>query len=271
MANPTYQSGFYAPGRGTAKYPALWDGCVGAWNPGLGNTGLSLRDWGPKCRNGTIINPTPSVNWDVSDGIRNLKLLKASSHYVDCGTASAFGLSSSFSVTGWIRPSNVTVWQRWASVGEYDTGWIAGVTVSGKLDLTVVANAIVPCYGQTTLTPGVWTAVAVVADNISKTLAVYVNGKLDVAPVSFTGTILRPSASFLIGRSGVSSTYDWSGGLTDIRLYEKTITQSQIRLLAQRPGIAYELAPRKFYSLPAAAGNPAGILQLNTQSMRFGL
>jgi hypothetical protein len=42
MANPTYQSGFYAPGRGTAKYPELWDGCVGAWNPGLGNTGLSV-------------------------------------------------------------------------------------------------------------------------------------------------------------------------------------------------------------------------------------
>jgi hypothetical protein len=252
---PSYQSGFYAPGRGTAKYPELWDGCVGAWDPGLGNTGLSLRDWGPKCRNGTIINPTPSVNWDVSDGIRNLKVLKASSHYVDCGTASAFGLSSSFSVTGWIRPSNVTEWQRWASVGEWNTGWIAGVTTSGKLDLTVMSHILTACYGQTTLTPGVWAAVAVVADNISKTLAVYVNGKLDGAPVSFTGTILRPSASFLIGRSGVNSTYNWSGGLTDIRLYEKTITQSQIRLLAQRPGIAYELAPRKFYSLPAAAAS----------------
>jgi hypothetical protein len=39
MANPTYQSGFYAPGRGTALHPELWDGCVGAWDPGLGNTG----------------------------------------------------------------------------------------------------------------------------------------------------------------------------------------------------------------------------------------
>tara|TARA_R110000803_G_scaffold66163_1_gene127482 strand:- start:625 stop:1257 length:633 start_codon:yes stop_codon:yes gene_type:complete len=196
------------------------------------------------------------VNWDVSDGIRNLKLLKASSHYVDSGTASAFGLSSSFSVTGWIRPSSVTVFQRFASVGEYNTGWIAGLTASGELDLTVaVGGSWTVCYGQTTLTPGVWTAVAVVADNTSKTLTVYVNGKLDVAPVSFTGTIKRPSASFLIGRSGVSSTYDWSGGLTDIRLYEKTITQSQIRTLAQRPGIAYERAPRKFYSLPAAASS----------------
>jgi hypothetical protein len=65
MANPTYQSGFYAPGRGTAKYPELWDGCVGAWNPGLGNTGLVLRDWSGNQNNGTLTNgPT----WGVSDG-----------------------------------------------------------------------------------------------------------------------------------------------------------------------------------------------------------
>ena len=33
--NPTYQSGFYAPGRGTALHPELWRGCVGAWDGGI--------------------------------------------------------------------------------------------------------------------------------------------------------------------------------------------------------------------------------------------
>jgi hypothetical protein len=62
---PSYQSGFYAPGRGVAKHPELWRGCVGAWNPGLGNTGLSLRDWSGNQNNGTLTNgPT----WGVSDG-----------------------------------------------------------------------------------------------------------------------------------------------------------------------------------------------------------
>jgi hypothetical protein len=62
---PSYQSGFYAPGRGVAKHPELWRGCVGAWNPGLGNTGLSLRDWSGGQNNGVLTNgPT----WGVSDG-----------------------------------------------------------------------------------------------------------------------------------------------------------------------------------------------------------
>ena len=32
-------------------------------------------------------------------------------------------------------------------------------------------------------------------------------------------------------------------------------TPNEVRTLAQRPGIAYERAPRKFYSLPAAASS----------------
>jgi hypothetical protein len=61
MANPTYQSGFYAPGRGTAKYPELWRGCVGAWNPGLGNTGLS-------CGTGAVTAEQWDADWRADLG-----------------------------------------------------------------------------------------------------------------------------------------------------------------------------------------------------------
>jgi hypothetical protein len=39
------------------------------------------------------------------------------------------------------------------------------------------------------------------------------------------------------------------------RIYNRALSANEIRLLAQRPGIAYERAPRKFYSLPAAAAS----------------
>lgn len=57
-----YANGF-APRDGQPLYPELWKGCVGAWNPGLGVTGLTLRDQSGFGRHGTLTNgPT----WGVS-------------------------------------------------------------------------------------------------------------------------------------------------------------------------------------------------------------
>ena len=62
--------------------------------------------------------------------------------------------------------------------------------------------------------------------------------------------------------SGNASRIGWDGAdngagavMDDVRFYNRVITPNEIQLLAQRPGIAYERAPRKFYSLPAAASS----------------
>jgi hypothetical protein len=60
MANPTYQSGFYAPGRGTAKYPSFGMVALVLGIPGgFESSGLDGQN------NGVLTNgPT----WGVSDG-----------------------------------------------------------------------------------------------------------------------------------------------------------------------------------------------------------
>ena len=40
--------------------------------------------------------------------------------------------------------------------------------------------------------------------------------------------------------------------LDDIRIYNRALSPKEIRTLAQRPGIAYELAPRKTYFIPTS-------------------
>ena len=116
MANPTYQSGFYAPGRGTALHPELWRGCVGAWNPGLGNTGLSLRDWSGNQNNGTLTNgPT----WGVTDG-RQALTLDGSGDCVDLGVKSSLNIPRDITLTAWIRPLNIS--GRMAVVADFNAG-----------------------------------------------------------------------------------------------------------------------------------------------------
>lgn len=58
----TYANGF-APRDGTPLYSSLWRNCVGAWNPGLGVSGSTLRDWSGFQNNGTLVNgPTWAAN-----------------------------------------------------------------------------------------------------------------------------------------------------------------------------------------------------------------
>jgi hypothetical protein len=102
---PSYQSGFYAPGRGVAKHPELWDGCVGAWNPGLGNTGLSLRDWSGSQNNGTLTNgPT----WGVSEG-RQALTFDGVNDFVDFSNVGSpiIPATADFSISMWVYLSAV--------------------------------------------------------------------------------------------------------------------------------------------------------------------
>ena len=43
-----------------------------------------------------------------------------------------------------------------------------------------------------------------------------------------------------------------NGQIADARIYNRALSANEIRTLAQRPGIAYELAPRKTYFIQAA-------------------
>jgi hypothetical protein len=60
--------------------------------------------------------------------------------------------------------------------------------------------------------------------------------------------------SSAIGSDGSAAT-TMRGMLSDIAVYNRVLSENEIRLLATRRGIAYELAPRKrTYSIAAAPG-----------------
>tara|TARA_R110000822_G_scaffold32871_1_gene94154 strand:- start:1747 stop:2052 length:306 start_codon:yes stop_codon:yes gene_type:complete len=97
-------------------------------------------------------------------------------------------------------------------------------------------------------------------------MLIYLNGAL-LASTTYSVTIL--SAPLVIGRLGNLATFHFNGLIDDIRAWSQALSAPQIRLLATRPGIAYERAPRKVYSLPAAVGTYKPYLQ-NYRSQIIG-
>jgi hypothetical protein len=258
MANPTYQSGFYAPGRGTAKYPELWDGCVGAWNPGLGNTGLSLRDWSGNQNNGTLTNgPT----WGVSDGRQAVSLTGASSQWVDAGASLPCQLQT-FSAAFWVNPGTQVDVSYNGLLGYGRNGW--QISHQRSNNTIVFAKSWIAATSQAaiTVTQNIWTHITITCRDVSgtKTVVFYKNGVLVSISTPFVQnfTFGETTSQLAIGReagpTGPQDTF-FTGYLDDVLVYKRALSPNEIRTLAQRPGIAYERAPRKFYSLPSAASS----------------
>ena len=283
--NPTYQSGFYAPGRGTALHPELWRGCVGAWNPGLGNTGLSLRDWSGNQNNGTLTNfalTGSTSNWVPSKG----------------GYALAFdGTNDWVSAVGptLLSEISITVWAKSISTASQNmvTRRLKAVFDDLNYVFAIDSTKFVFAFTAASNNYHVWTSTgtasslgvldgnwhllsAVFTYGTGSSLEIRVDGKAPIAGSWTSGTgnathLNNPSETFAIGKELYSPSNFWNGQLGEMRIYNRRITPNVNTLLASRHGIAYERAPRKFYSLPAAAGNPTGNLINNLQSIRLGL
>jgi hypothetical protein len=252
MANPTYQSGFYAPGRGTAKYPELWDGCVGAWNPGLGNTGLSLRDWSGNGRNATLTHAANTA-W-TTKGITNNNTANASCRL---GNFGAF-------------PSRGTIcyWVMYRSWNFYDNSFGMNAFANNNIGIRVelppsrelyayLGNAATGSSG--TLVPfrtiefNQFYHLAITWDVPENKVSTFVDG----SPATSGATVTTWAANMDDVRlgQGYSATRVMNGIVNDCMIFTRALSPNEVRTLAQRPGIAYERAPRKFYSLPAAASS----------------
>ena len=256
---PSYQSGFYAPGRGVAKHPELWRGCVGAWNPGLGNTGLALRDWSGNQNNGVLTNgPT----WGVSDGRQALSF-DGSNDSVQLADNMRYVLSGieSCTITAWVSPRAALVDGK--SVFSWPVSDGSDTSPYQVLDLSYSSTYQVRCavgdgatrtqYTATDLvmTQNVWAHIVSVWDGSQ--LTAYLNGKRSSSQAAaiYSG-IGNPATKIRIGSYRSESVYAFNGLLSDVRIYNRSLSPNEIRILAQRPGIAYELAPRKTYFIPAA-------------------
>jgi len=238
----SYANGF-APRDGQPLYPELWRGCVCSWAPCLGPTGLTLRDWSGRGNHGTLTNgPT----WSTSSGNYNLEFDGTD----DVVTSSVPPLNNVVcSQSYWFQRTATSALSSFVGVG------VAG-SESNRFVIQPWSDGVVyVSMGQT-----VWGNFSS-NDLLRHHLVAVFDGNqtgnanrlkcwLDGRPVtlSFTGTIpsnIGSPASIRFGQTyNVESPFG-SGRIFDYGIYARTLASQEIQILARRPGIAFELAPRR--------------------------
>lgn len=240
MILPALYSNGFAPRDGQPLYPELWRGCVGAWNPGLGPTGLTLRDWSGRGNHGTLTGMDAGSDWVINGGRYGLDMDGTNDHVVLTQSYSA-----AVSCSLWVFARNITnangeyFFGRWEAVlqdfyvGAFSSGWIAR-----SANATPTQSALL----STPATINRWTHLCLTRS--ASTLSLTVDGRTTVttSAVGFQGADV---ANTFIGRLSPATGFYANAIIDDVRVYHRVINHTENRLLASRRGIAYELASRR--------------------------
>ena len=219
------------------RYPGLWRGCVGAWAPCLGPTGLTLRDWSGLKNHGTLTNgPT----WSPSIGKHSVRcdgtndyILIPYSPQLETRTAYSYVVDCVY----FGGQSDAMFYGKNASGGYYNTFGI----VPASRRLVVYKDNAFHMLSNGSVTIGKRSVVALTFDG--STLSMWIDGVIDKSQSStpYTAT----SNGFSIG-----GTPGYAGGSTQcdvfsVHHYSRALSSQEIALHSSRPGIAYEMAPRR--------------------------
>lgn len=255
MLRGSYYNGF-APRDGMPLYPSLWQGCVGAWAPCLGPTGLQIRDWAPYRITGTATN-TATTFWGISGG-RHALLFDGTDDYVSLGINSPLNITSKLTICAWVNTTASAVQYPFASgLGSGFTGYALGINIgaggssgSGKLGFWNGAS----WFGTSSssgVNDGTWRLLTVMNDGSSTYLylgTTLVTSGAHSAPTSNT------TAEQRIG-CRESLTGPFNGYIGEIRVYNRVLQVKELSVLYQRLGIAYDLAPMRVpYSEQGVSG-----------------
>lgn len=259
----SYANGF-APRDGQPLYPELWRGCVGAWSPCLGPTGLTLRDCSGYHNHGTLENMAAASCWTPSNGRWALEF-DGTNDRVTTGSASESlydfsDATSRFTIAMWAMDRSSTA--RSSIVMAKGTAASAAggyyVDLGQDFSATDATQGFVSLYFGS----GRWTGVNFpVAANVLQHIAivvdmtltgtdrceVYVNG-IRSTGIKFSQnplTALAANSNPITIGNATTNNLPFNGLLHEISIYQRALTRGEISILAIKPRISYELAPRR--------------------------
>ncbi len=204
--------------------------------PGTGNlvgwwklddaTGATAQDSSDYGNHGTLMNMNPASNW-VAGRIEGALRFDGIDDYVDCGD------TASLQITG--TEISVAAWVKWDTAEEYSGiamktssgDWIDGYGLYADTDSDSV-NFYVTDYGirasKSFTADDQWHHVVGTYDGSN--VRVWVDG-VEGTGRSYTGSIGNADHSFEIGR-GADDSYNFSGALDDVRVYNVALTDADI-------------------------------------------
>jgi hypothetical protein len=241
----SYANGF-APRDGQPLYPELWRGCVGAWAPCLGPTGLTLRDWSGRANRGVLTGMDAGADWVINQGSYALDFDGSN----DVVTAAVPAMNNTkCTQTYWFRRAATSVLSGFAGFGvasSVNDRFVIQPWLDGVVYVSFTGNN----WGQFNSNDLSWHHVAAVFDGTKSTnaerLVVYLDGR--IVSLTYSGTIPATFGSPALLRIGQTFTLlnqFGSGFVDDYAIFNRDLSANEIRLRASRRGIAYDLAPRR--------------------------
>ena len=253
--------------RNELRYPGLWRGCVGAWNPGLGPTGVTLRDWSGRNNHGKLTNFTSSSAWQISGG-RYAINCDGTDDFINCGSTVPKP-SNALTISMWFNRSASGVVFHFGQWNFVTYAYLLELFSDNKYYMSVSGNGTTVARFISTAadtTSGEWTHL--LATYSPAGISVYKNGQAIAGTISgsLPSSIYASSTvPVIIGKyeAGLidEEVQVFSALVDDCRLYNTVLSQSQIRMLSSRRGIAYEMAPRRRSSV---------LVSLNLNNLMMG-
>src|SRR5882762_6503803 len=170
----------------------------------------------------------------------NAVSLDGTNDFVNLGNPTALRLTGSMTISGWINSTSfpfddaAVVSKRSGAQAGYqlDTTIDRGPRTIGFKISNTTGTSNVARYGATTLQANTWYHVAGVYDATARTLTVYLNGQLDNGALVGTVPASQPSTSVNVQvgqRPGAPGTYNFTGRIDDVRIYNRALTLAQIQ------------------------------------------
>jgi hypothetical protein len=235
------------------EHSSLSEGLVGAWCPSLGATGYRLIDRSGYGNHGTLTNMTPE-DWVVSQGAGALDF-DGVNDYVDCGVnAGNLTEKSTFSVSAWAlaRQTGGANTFRGLISRAQSSPYPFSIRFNTSGSVLRLVTDDTELLGPT-ITANQWFHITVVLAPSSR--KIYFNGNL-VTESTASYSITANDNKLYIGTDYVpQSDRVWDGQIDDVRIYNRALTQAEIRQLASKRGIGLQPRPRQFtyYQFPSGS------------------
>lgn len=238
-----------------SAYPQLWRGCVGAWCPSLGLSGSRLHDYSRRMAWGTLTNMDVATDWVTSGGAYALDFDGTNDNVT---TLSNFGPGTGpMSVSYWYDGRNVAqynlhVTQRPASFNHLiHTAWGMG---QGDYNIAAANTLRLGILLYSPSNYRVWFSDNNFCDIMrhylftidGASIVVYVDGVVASGVTTSVGSWpnMASTSAIAIGASQ-DGTLATSGLIDDVRVYDRVLSRSEIRLLSRRRGIAFTPRSRR--------------------------
>lgn len=202
----------------------ITSGLVGYWKMD-DNTVASVMDFSGNATSGAVVGATATSSC-LAGGCYSFN---GSGDYIDLGSNPILG-NTTFTLSGWINTNSVNKYSGAVAIGNSAVGQLAYI---GTVETAQVgsSNSIGggfygTNYGSGIVSTNKWVYVAMTfAGGVDGAVNLYVDGEIKA---SATSTPNLGSATRRIGRTGTDTSYDFSGKIDDVRIYNRALSAAEV-------------------------------------------